>query len=139
MFLIKNILCWNRVKPGVMIVEDERIIARDLEDTLKEFGYEVVAVVHSGEDSVKKALELKPGVVLMDIGLEHRMSGLDAAEQIYENLNTQIIYLTGYLNKEVLDRIRSISNNFEYYIRKPFESDELPGLIERAYHRYSQN
>ncbi len=75
---------WNRKMPKtkILIVEDEAITAMDLQKSLKRLGYDAPAIVPSGERAIKKAEELKPDLVLMDIELQGAMDGIEAAGMI---------------------------------------------------------
>ena len=63
-------------KRKIMVVEDERIVARDLARQLIDLGYDVVATAYSGEEAVEKAGEVRPDLVLMDIVLDRKMDGI---------------------------------------------------------------
>jgi CheY-like chemotaxis protein len=76
----------------ILIVEDEHIIAWDLERRLTRLGYAVLGIVSSGQDAIEKALELRPDLILMDIRLPGNMDGIEAAERIRAQLQTVILY-----------------------------------------------
>ena len=78
----------------ILVVEDENIVAMDIQNSLKSLGYAVPAVVSSGEDAIKTAADTYPDLVLMDIVLEGRMDGVQAAEQIHGRFNIPVVYLT---------------------------------------------
>jgi two-component system, cell cycle sensor histidine kinase and response regulator CckA len=118
----------------ILIVEDERIIAEDIKRTLTNFGYIVPAIISAGEIAVKKIDELKPDLILMDIMLEGKMTGIEAASIIKENYRLPIIYLTAYANENTLQSAK-ITEPFGYII-KPFEERELHATIEMAFYRY---
>src|ERR1035437_11196921 len=69
-------------KKKIMVVEDERIVARDLTRQLTELGYDVVAMAYSGEEAVEKAGEVQPDLVLMDIVLAGKLDGTEACAKI---------------------------------------------------------
>jgi len=71
-------------KIRILIVEDEGLIARDIEDMVRNAGYKVSAVVGTGEDAVEKAETTHPDLILMDIILRGEMDGVEAAEKIRE-------------------------------------------------------
>ncbi len=121
-------------KNKIFIVEDERIIAEDIKRTLLNFGYEVPAIVSSGETAIEQANELNPDLVLMDIMLEGKMNGIQAASRIRENLNIPVIYLTAYANEYTLQSAKT-TEPFGYII-KPFEERELHATIEMAFYRH---
>ena len=83
----------NRAEPvKVLIVEDEQVVAENLEQRLRELGYQLSGSVTSGEEAVDLAAERQPDVVLMDIHLAGRMSGIEAARRIWEQFpNTHCV------------------------------------------------
>ncbi len=119
---------------SILVVEDERIVARDIKLSLQSFGYNVPALAASGVEAIKKAEELQPELVLMDIQLEGEMDGVKAAEQIYNCLNIPIVYLTAHSDYITLQRAKTIGPFG--YILKPFEEQDLLVTIETALHRY---
>ena len=119
---------------SIIVVEDEVIVAGHIEKKLKSRGYDVKAVVHSGEDAVRKAGELRPDLVLMDIRLDGEMDGVQAAEQIRGLFDIPVVYLTAYADEETLRRAR-ITEPFGYII-KPYEARELHCAIEIAVYKH---
>lgn len=119
---------------SILVVEDERIVAKDIKLSLQNFGYHVPGLAASGEEAIKKAAELQPDIVLMDIQLKGKMDGVQAAEQIYNCLNIPIIYLTAHSDYNTLERAKEIGPFG--YILKPFEEQDLLVTIETALHRY---
>lgn len=121
----------------ILIIEDERIIAEDIKRTLVNFKFEVVGIFSTGIEAIQKAEELKPDLILMDIMLEGKMTGIEAAGLIKDKFSIPIIYLTAYANKQTLDDAK-ITEPFGYII-KPFEERELNATIEMAFYRYKIN
>ncbi|MBW1675580.1 MAG: response regulator [Deltaproteobacteria bacterium] len=118
----------------VLVVEDEGVIAKDIENTLKNLGYAVPAIAFSGEEAIKKAAETHPDLVLMDIVLEGEMDGVEAAEQIRHHLDIPVVYLTAYANDKTLERAK-VTEPYGY-ILKPFEERELHTAIEIALYKH---
>ncbi|HWP47997.1 MAG TPA: response regulator [Candidatus Limnocylindrales bacterium] len=117
----------------ILIVEDNAIIARYLGSMLSRANYEVVGIVPSGEEAIEKAIETHPDLVLMDITLEGKMDGIEAAEHIYARFNIPIIYITSLEDSSTIRRIKA-SQAFGY-ISKPTKDTELLTAIEMALHR----
>lgn len=115
-------------KAQILIVEDESIVAKDIQNTLKILGYAVSAVASSGEEAVKKAAETHPDLVLMDIVLGGDMDGVEAAAQIRARFDIPVVYLTAYADDETLQRAK-ITEPYGY-ILKPFQERELHTAIE---------
>ncbi len=114
----------------ILIVEDEILIAQDIEDTLQSLGYEVAGVVTSGEKAVEFAAHLKLDAVLMDIHLCDEMDGIQAADIIYSNYRIPVIFLSAYSDDSLLERASRVGS-FGYLL-KPFDDRELKAVIEMA-------
>jgi len=114
----------------VLVVEDESIVALEIEDRLQKFGYSVCGVVPSGEEAVKKALELSPDLILMDIHLAGTMDGIEAAEEIRKHREIPIVFLTAYADRATVDRAKKAAP-FGYIV-KPFDEQVLGTTIELA-------
>ena len=106
-----------------MVVEDEPIVALDLEHTLQRLDYEVVSCVDTGEEAVRLTKELHPDLVLMDINLAGEMDGIEAADRIWTDYQTPVIYLTAYSTQEIIERA-TVTGPFGYLI-KPFDEEEV--------------
>ena len=120
-------------KRKIMIVEDERIIARDLTRQLTDLGYDVVAAAYSGEEAVAKVGEFHPDLVLMDIVLAGKMDGIEAAEKITALFGTPVVYLTAYADDKTFGRAKLTGPSG--YILKPVEKKQLQVTIELALNR----
>jgi len=119
----------------IMIVEDESIVAKDIQASLKNLGYTVVAVAASGEEALAKVGDAKPDLVLMDVMLKGKMDGIEAAGYIRERYKIPVVYLTAYTDDETLRRAK-ISEAFGYLL-KPFEDRELRTTIEIALYKHT--
>lgn len=121
-------------KSRVLIVEDETIVAMDIERRLKFMGYEVLHPVTTGEDAVLRAAEQSPDIILMDIMLDGELDGIDAAAVIRSQQSVPVIYLTAYADEETLKRAQ-VTEPFGYII-KPFEDRELKTCIQMALYKH---
>ena len=83
----------------ILVVEDEAVVARDLEQTLVRLGYEVVGVAQFAAEAVGKAAETHPDLVLMDISLQGDKDGVQAAEVIGQRFGTPVVFLTAHTDK----------------------------------------
>ncbi|MBD2494423.1 response regulator [Nostoc sp. FACHB-280] len=115
---------------NILVVEDESIVAKDLQNRLRRFGYTVAGIASSGQEAIKKAMEFSPDLVLMDIRLKGQMDGIQAAAEIHKCLDIPIIYLTAYADEDTLERAK-ITEPFGYLL-KPFKERELKTNIEIA-------
>src|SRR6187455_2024264 len=94
----------SEVAHRILIVEDQRLIAADIENTLKKLGYVVVGSVSSGEDAIGKSAELRPELVLMDVRLRGEMDGIQAAKVIRDRFRLPVVYLTAHADEETILR-----------------------------------
>ena len=118
----------------ILIVEDQRLIAADIENTLKKLGYVVVGNVASGEDAISKSDQVRPELVLMDVRLRGEMDGIQAAEIIRDRFNLPVVYLTAYADEETILRAKK-TTPFGYLV-KPFNERELRATIEIAFYTH---
>lgn len=121
-------------KIRILIVEDEGLVARDIENMVKNLGYTVSAVVATGEDAIERAEQHHPDLVLMDIILRGNVDGVQAAEKIRDKLNIPVIYLTAHTDEQTLQRAK-VTEPFGYSL-KPIEQKELLTAIEMALYKH---
>jgi diguanylate cyclase (GGDEF)-like protein/PAS domain S-box-containing protein len=121
-------------KACVLVVEDEVIVAHDLQSTLTRLGYDAPAPVASGEAALARLDEVRPDLVLMDIHLAGPMDGIATAERIRERVDLPIVYLTAH-SDEATFRRANITEPYAY-ILKPFEERELTIAIDIALYRH---
>lgn len=114
----------------ILIVEDEFAVAMELEDRLENLGYDVVGHELRGREAIDRAQETEPDLVLMDIRLDGRMDGIEAAQQIRNKLHVPVVFVTAYSDDDTLKRAKETAP-FGYVI-KPFEERELYASIEVA-------
>ena len=81
--------------PSILLVEDEGIVAHDLEETLTRLGYRVSGIASEGAQAVRMAQELQPELVVMDVSLRGEIDGIQAARLIQERSRVPVIFLTG--------------------------------------------
>ncbi len=117
-------------KTRVLVVEDETIIALDVQGILAGLGYEVAGIAATGEAAVQKALSLKPDIILMDIVLAGKMDGIDAAREIRKTHDIPIIYLTANADRSTVDRAHDTQPYA--YLNKPIHERDLYSNIESA-------
>lgn len=122
------------MRARLLIVEDESIVALNVQRRLEGIGYNVVANVASGEEGISAAEETQPDLVLMDIKLEGDIDGIEAAAQIRDRFQIPVVYLTAYTNEETLNRAK-LTEPYGY-ILKPFEARDLATTIEVALYKY---
>ena len=114
-------------RPYILIVEDETIVAKDIEFTLEGMGYGVAGIADSGEDAVELAEKTRPDLILMDVKLRGRMDGIEAAKRISACHSMPIILLSAFP-----DRLRTDGDagNVRAYMIKPFNERILESTIK---------
>ena len=117
-----------------MVVEDEQIIALDIVNKLKKIGYSIAGMADSGKEAIDKAGKTRPDLVLMDIALKGKMSGVAAAREIYKRFGIPVVYLTAYMDEKSRGSIKE-SEPFGY-ILKPCQEKILDITLEMALYRY---
>ena len=120
--------------PRIMVVEDEGIIAQDIKNCLEGLGYVVPDVVFTGREAIRRAEELRPDLVLMDIVLKGEIDGIETAAEIRRKYNIPIVYLTAYEDDRTLKRAKLTEPLG--YILKPFEERYLRSSIEMALYKH---
>ncbi|MCZ7397570.1 MAG: response regulator, partial [Candidatus Methanoperedens sp.] len=118
----------------ILVVEDEIIIAEDIQKKLKKMGYVVPAIVASGEEAIKNIKVNIPDLILMDIVIHGKMDGIETAGQIHSLFDIPVVYLTAYTDEKTLERAK-ITEPFGYLI-KPFKERELQITIEIALYKH---
>lgn len=111
----------------VLIVEDEVIVADDLNWNLMQLGYEVVGIAASGDEAVSIADERRPEIVLMDIQLQGAMSGTEAAQVIHGRTGAAIIFITAFAAVFVRDPERMQPPGI--CLSKPFSTVQLKAAL----------
>ena len=117
-------------KAKILIVEDEAIIAVEIEKQVQSLGHEVTSIADTGEKAIKKAEEDKPDLILMDIRIKGEMDGIDAAEIIRNRFGIPIIFSTAYLDQERIDRAK-ITMPFGYLL-KPIQEKDMKVTLKMA-------
>jgi len=118
----------------VLIVEDNRIVAEDLQTSLKKMGFDVVGIVSEGSETLSSVKEKMPDLVLMDIVLRGEMDGIATAEQIKGRFNVPVVYLTAHSEDVVFERAKS-TDPFGYLL-KPFSERELDIAVQMALYKH---
>jgi len=122
------------IKPKVLVVEDELLVARDIEQQLSDLGYHPVAIATRGEDAVELVPTLRPDLILMDIQLAGSMDGIAAAQLIRNQYALPVVFLTAFTADEVLARAK-LTEPFGY-ILKPFSERELRTVLAMALYKH---
>jgi DNA-binding response OmpR family regulator len=118
----------------VLIVEDEALVALDMCEFLSEAGYEVVGLVATEQDAVRKARELQPDLIIMDLKLKGGGNGLRASRRINTSQNIPILHITAYQNTQSLDRLNEHCSS--HILFKPFARGPLLEAVETTVKRH---
>ncbi|CAO3435949.1 ATP-binding response regulator [Azospirillum doebereinerae] len=125
------------ISARILVVEDDRIVARDIQQQLSRMGHSVIGLSASGEEAVRIAGSQQPDLVLMDIRLEGAMDGIEAARRIRDHHHIPIVFLTAYANDETVQRA-SLTEPFGYLL-KPFEEPQMRTVIQMALYKHASD
>jgi CheY-like chemotaxis protein len=118
----------SQLASKVLIIEDEPIIALDLENLVTELGHRVVAIAATKDDAVAKAKSERPGLVLADINLGEGGSGIDAVSEILASFDIPVIFITAYPEKLLTGERPEPT----YLIAKPFLPETVQATVGQA-------
>ena len=121
-------------KIRILVVEDEIITAEDIRFRLQCLGYDVTAIVSTGEQAFIEVEKNPPDLALMDIKLHGRMNGIGIAQQLRTRFNIPVVFLTAFADRKTVERVK-VTEPYGF-ILKPFEDNELQGVIETAIYKF---
>ena len=124
-------------KYKVLIVEDELLVATDIEESLEILGYNVIDSVSTGKGAIDSVNKILPDIILMDIMLKGDMTGIEAATIIRKNHDVPIIYLTANADIATIEKAK-VSLPYGYII-KPFTEKDLQTNIEIAKFKFASD
>ncbi|MFH1568116.1 MAG: response regulator [Gemmatimonadota bacterium] len=114
----------------ILIVEDEAIVAKDVEQSLKRLGYQVTGIARYGTEAVGQVARTQPDLVLMDIRLQGDKDGIKTAEVIGARFGTPVVFVTAHSDKDTVERARHAKP--AGFLTKPLNYDRLQETVERA-------
>jgi PAS domain S-box-containing protein len=121
-------------KAKILLVEDEVIVAHELQLRLQQMGYDVPYTAGNGEDAIDISRKFFPDLVLMDVVLQGQIDGIETARQIRSKRNIPIIYLSAYMNEMLSERAKD-TEPFGY-LSKPVSDFDLYNTIEMALYKH---
>ncbi len=121
----------------ILVVEDESIIARDIQDSIGELGYDAVGHALTAEEALAMADQVQPDLVLMDIQLQGAMDGLAVAHQLRLRFNLPVVFLTAFSADDVLERAK-LAQPYGYVL-KPFTARELKTVLAMAFSKHASD
>src|SRR5262249_9651200 len=119
---------------SVLIVEDERIVAKDLQQSLAGLGYDAFAIASSADEALKHAADRRPDVILMDIRIKGQRDGIDTATLLREQFDVPIVYLTAHADPRPIAPGNATGRYG--YLLKPVKTGELRSAIELSLYRH---
>jgi CheY-like chemotaxis protein len=118
----------NQVATDVMIIEDEPIIAMDLEALLESLGHRITGIARTEKEALTLAASKRPGLVLADIQLADGSSGIDAVNRILQNINVPVIFITAFPER----LLTGDKPEPAFLITKPFMPDMVKAVVSQA-------
>ena len=118
----------NQTRSRVMIIEDEPIIAMDIETIVRDLGHEVTGVAVTRDEAVALAMEDRPGLVLADIQLADDSSGIDAVKDILARFQVPVIFITAFPERLLTGERPEPT----FLITKPFQRSTVKAAISQA-------
>lgn len=123
------------MRHSILIVDDDIISARLLQNILRQNDYNVLPIANNGKEGIKIASELHPDIIFMDIQMPGELDGIDAGTLIQQELNIPVVYITGDDDQRTFSR--ALQTNPTGYIIKPFQADNLIMVLEMAIFRHT--
>ena len=121
----------------IMIVESDTAVAKDIEERLTTLGYTICAIVSSKAQAIAKVVEACPDLILIDTEVEGEMDGVDIAQEIYNRFDIPVVYLTNYVNEDLLEKVRT-TRAFGH-VFKPYGTNQLHLSIENHLYWYRED
>jgi DNA-binding LytR/AlgR family response regulator len=121
----------------ILIVEDEKIVAKDIQNSLEKFGYNVQNIVNSGQKAIDEIEKNHSNLVLMDIKIRGGMDGIETANIIRKKFDIPVVFLTAYADDGTLEKAK-ITEPYGYIV-KPFKEKELQTTIEMAVFKHEED
>jgi len=119
----------------ILVVDNESIIAKSIENRLKKAGYTTLGIALSGLEAVEMSRALCPDLILMDIVMDDEIDGIEATARIHAYLDVPVIYITAHDDEEHL--ARATQTEPYGYLIKPIETNVLRSTIEVALHKHA--
>ncbi|MBV8662842.1 MAG: response regulator [Hyphomicrobiales bacterium] len=118
----------EQVATEVLIIEDEPIIALDIEAMVQDLGHTVTGVARTRKEAIESVQQRRPGLVLADIHLADGSSGLDAVNEILDSINLPVIFITAYPERLLTGERPEPA----FLVTKPFQADTVRATISQA-------
>ena len=119
-----------KVFKTALIVEDNLILSLLYENYLKETVFRTVGEIRSGAVAVDLVKKYKPQVIIMDIELQGEMDGITAMEEIRKFSDAPVLFITGNIDKESIERAEAISNS--KFLKKPISEKIMKEAVDEV-------
>ncbi len=120
-----------------LIVEDESIVAKDIQNTLIKNNYEVIGVANNADTALNLISQNQPDFIMMDIMIKGNLNGIELAAKINEEYTIPIIFLTAYSDQSTLEKAK-VTEPYAY-ITKPFKSSDIISAVELSLFRHKKD
>ncbi len=115
----------------IVLVEDEGIVSNDLRHYLTQLGYTVTASKFTGEEALEFCRCNPPDVILIDIGLQGEIDGIETAKRIKQELDIPVIFITGFADEQTIGRARN--THPAGLLLKPIDEERLRSSLEQLF------
>ena len=120
----------------ILVVDENRLATIKIKEKLEKFGYKILTAT-TGKEAVKIAIENNPEIILINIQLTGKMSGIEAVKKIHSYHNIPIIYMTDYWDEEILEKVK-LTNPYGF-ILKPLKISEINANIQMAIYKHQSD
>jgi len=120
---------------SILIVEDERLVAKDIQQTLAGFGYDAFGIATSADDAIAKVTDRCPDLVLMDIRIKGKRDGIETAGILRERFGIPVVYLTAHADDATIQRAKQTEPHG--YLMKPVTAAELRSAVEVSLYKHA--
>lgn len=120
----------QKERPGILVVEDEAMIALDIAAILKETGYDVVSLAATGEAALRTAARRAPALALVDVALRGAIDGVETARQLQARHGVPILFVSAHSDPDTLARMQALRP--AGHLSKPFEARQLQQAVAAA-------
>lgn len=124
----------NDLRAKILIAEDDVIVALDLQGMVTRLGYDVVAIVDTGQSAITAAQRFRPDIILLDLILNGPMDGIDVAREIHKSFDVPVVFCTSNTDLSMLTKAKGIS--YAGYLLKPINPDSLSTTLDTALYEY---
>jgi len=124
----------NEVRAKILIAEDDTIVALDLQGMLMRLGYDVVAIVDSGQAAIAAARRFQPDIILLDMILNGSLDGIEVAREIHKTVDVPVVFCVSGADLSILVRAKEIS--YAGYLLKPINPDSLATTLDTVLYKY---